>query len=171
MAGTSEVIQRMKRLPGVRYPVLIPNMKGLENLLSLLASARESDPQSPPPADEVAVFAAATDAFSRANTNCTIKESLERLEPVVAKAAAEGLKVRGYVSVVITCPYTGKVDYKRVRDVTKALIEMGCTEVGLGDAVCTSTVLIAEHDNASSKRGEFVARRSDHTTPPATATY
>ena len=132
MAGTAEVITRMARLPGVHYPVLVPNARGLDNLISLLDSNKIHS-SAPPPTDEIAIFAAATDAFSKANTNCTIAESLDRLSTVSERALKHGLRVRGYVSVVITCPYSGKVDYSVVRDVTKKLLEMGCYEVSLGD--------------------------------------
>lgn len=130
MAGTSEVITQVDHLPGVRYPVLVPNIKGLENLLAVLS---EHSSSSPPPTDEVAVFIAATDAFSKANTNCTVAESLERTSKVVRLALEKGLRVRGYLSVVIACPYSGPVDYRNVRDLTKQLLDMGCYEVSLGD--------------------------------------
>ena len=96
MAGTAEVISKMERLQGNHYPVLVPNLKGLENLLELLG---EHPPTSdhPPPTDEIAIFTAATDAFCKANTNCTIAESLERLEAVTTKALDHGLRVRGCV--------------------------------------------------------------------------
>lgn len=132
MAGTTEVITQIERLPGVRYPVLVPNVEGLENLLALL-SEYSSSSSSPPPTDEVAVFIAATDAFSKANTNCTVTESLERTSNVVRLALEKGLRVRGYLSVVIACPYSGPVDYRAVRDLTKQLLGMGCYEVSLGD--------------------------------------
>lgn len=135
MAGTAEVLKHMEKLPGVHYPVLVPNKRGLDDLLALLSS----HPSKPPLTDEIAVFAAATDAFSKANTNCTIAESLERLAVVAEHATAHGLRVRGYVSVVITCPYSGRTDYKVVRDVSKALIDMGCYEVSLGDTNGTGT--------------------------------
>lgn len=131
MAGTSEVITQMEHLPGVRYPVLVPNIKGLENLLAVLSDHPSS--LSPPPTDEVAVFIAATDAFSKANTNCTVLESLQRTGEVVRLALEKGLRVRGYLSVVISCPYSGPVDYRKVRDLTKQLLNMGCYEVSLGD--------------------------------------
>lgn len=131
MAGTPEVITQIERLPGVRYPVLVPNFKGLENLLTVLSE--HSPSSSPPPTDEVAVFISATDAFSKANTNCTVAESLERTKEVVRLALEKGLRVRGYLSVVIACPYSGPVDYRKVRDLTKELLSMGCYEVSLGD--------------------------------------
>ena len=156
MAGTADVISRMERLPGNHYPVLVPNMKGLEGVLELLAK-QPSSSSTPPPTDEIAIFAAATEAFSKANTNCTIAESLERLGTVTRKALEHGLRVRGcvprflfttkrteprysrYVSVVISCPYEGSVDPQKVKAVTQALLDMGCYEVSLGDTVGTGT--------------------------------
>lgn len=131
MAGTPEVITQIEHLPGVRYPVLVPNIKGLENLLTVLSE--HSSSSSPPPTDEVAVFIAATDAFSKANTNCTVAESLERTGEVVRLALEKGLRVRGYLSAVVACPYSGPADYRNVRDLTKQLLGMGCYEVSLGD--------------------------------------
>ncbi|KAG5653723.1 hypothetical protein H0H81_011130 [Sphagnurus paluster] len=125
----------MKRLPGVRYPVLVPNHKGLENLFKLLDETN----LQPPVTDEISIFTAATDAFTRANLNTTVAESLARLEPVARAALDRGLRVRGYVSVVIACPYSGAVDFKRVREVAKALADMGCYEISLGDTVGKGT--------------------------------
>lgn len=139
MAATDKVITGMTRVPGSHYPVLVPNQKGLDNLLSLLSSHHHSSPSTPPPTDEIAVFTAATDAFAKANTNCTVSESLNRLAPVVSTALQRGLRVRGYVSVVIVCPYTGRVRYEDVKSVTRALREMGCYEVSLGDTVGMGT--------------------------------
>lgn len=127
MAGTAEVISHMEKLPNINYQVLVPNQKGLDDMLSLFEKSGKKY------TDEVSIFTAATDAFTKANTNCTIAESLARLEPVARKALDNGFRVRGYVSVVITCPYSGKVDYKKVQEVTKALFDMGCYEVSLGD--------------------------------------
>jgi hydroxymethylglutaryl-CoA lyase len=132
MAGTPEVLNGIKHLPNVHYPVLVPNKKGLDNLFSLLSSDRKLT-------DEISIFTAATDAFNLANTNTTIAESLARLAPVARAAIDRGLRVRGYVSVVITCPYSGKVDYRKVREVAKELIDMGCYEVSLGDTVGMAT--------------------------------
>ncbi|CAE6463242.1 unnamed protein product [Rhizoctonia solani] len=138
MAGTAQVIHHMHRLPDVRYPVLVPNMKGLDTLLDLLANTK-LEPTAQPLTDEIAVFTAASDGFNKANTNATVKESLQRLAPVVQKALENNLRVRGYVSTVITCPYDGATDPQRVRDVTKELVQMGCYEVSLGDTVGTGT--------------------------------
>ncbi|KZT63108.1 aldolase [Daedalea quercina L-15889] len=136
MAGTPEVLKSMERLRDAHYPVLVPNIKGLEDLFALLDSTSGEDV---PLTDEIAVFTAATDAFCKANTNCTIAESLERLVPVTDRARARGLRVRGYVSVVVVCPYTGRVDYKKVKEVSRALLGMGCYEVSLGDTVGAGT--------------------------------
>ena len=105
MAGTAEVISKMKRFPGRHYPVLVPNLKGLDTLLELLSEYPTSS-TDPPPTDEIAIFSAATDAFSKANTNCTVAESLARLEPVARTALEKGLRVRGYVKFVMSGPPT-----------------------------------------------------------------
>jgi len=125
----------MERQPGVHYAVLVPNQKGLDNLFTLLSQSKAI----PPVSDEISIFTAATDAFTRANLNTTTAESLARLEPVARAALDRGLRVRGYVSVAIACPYSGQVDYKRVRDVASALANMGCYEVSLGDTVGQGT--------------------------------
>lgn len=145
MNHTSDVITRMHRLNGVNYPVLVPNLKGLTTLLDLLessaaaAAAAQSSSHPPPPTDEIAIFIAASEMFSRANINCSIAESLERLSPVVTRALAYGLRVRGYVSTVIACPYEGAIEPRAVRDVSKALLDMGCYEVSLGDTTGQGT--------------------------------
>ena len=130
MAGTADVLKGINRLEGVHYPVLVPNQKGLDDLVALL----EANP-STPLTDEVSVFTAATDAFTRANLNCTVAQSLEKLSQVTRAALDKKLRVRGYVSVVIACPFSGRVNYERVREVAKELMEMGCYEVSLGDTV------------------------------------
>jgi len=135
MAGTADVLKQKTTIPGVHYAVLVPNQRGLDDLVSLL-SAQSS---SPPLTDEISIFTAATDAFTRANLNCTISESLARLSPVARNALSSGLRVRGYVSVAVACPYTGKVNYKKVREISKQLVEMGCYEVSLGDTVGQGT--------------------------------
>jgi len=126
MADHTEVLERIRRRPGVSYPVLTPNLKGFE-------AARAAG------ATEVAVFGAASEAFSRKNINCSIAESLERFRPVAAAATAAGIKVRGYVSCVLGCPYEGEVQPERVAAVAAALFEMGCYEVSLGDTIGVGT--------------------------------
>ena len=135
----------MEHLPHVHYPVLVPNQKGLDLLISLLDNSATQVPLS----DEISIFTAATEAFTKANLNMTISESLMRLETVAKAALDRGLRVRGYVSVVIACPYSGKVDHRRVREIAKALVDMGCYEVSLGDTVgqgtpCTVAEMIEE---------------------------
>ena len=126
MADHTEVLERIRRKPGVTYPVLTPNLKGFE-------AARAAG------ATEVAIFGAASEAFSKKNINCSIAESLERFLPVVSAAKQHGLKVRGYVSCVLGCPYEGEVSPERVADVAGALYDMGCYEVSLGDTIGTGT--------------------------------
>src|SRR3954466_2503223 len=118
MADHTEVLERIRRKPGVDYPVLAPNLKGFE-------AARAAG------ATEVAVFAAASEAFSKKNINCSIADSLERFRPVTEAAGLAKIKVRGYVSCVLGCPYEGEIAPKRVADVAKSLYEMGCYEVSL----------------------------------------
>jgi hydroxymethylglutaryl-CoA lyase len=126
MADSAEVMTRIRRRPGVAYPVLVPNMKGLEGAMAACA-------------EEIAIFAAATEAFSRRNTNCSIAESFERFQPVCRAALDAGLKVRGYVSVVLGCPYEGEVRPEAVADVSRRLYDMGCYEISLGDTIGTGT--------------------------------
>ncbi|KII93134.1 hypothetical protein PLICRDRAFT_100085 [Plicaturopsis crispa FD-325 SS-3] len=137
MAGTAEVLTKMKKTAGVNYQVLVPNARGLQNYFSLLAAS--PSPLSPLPASEISIFTAATDAFTKANTNTTTAASLAALAPVAHDALQRGLRVRGYVSVVDTCPYSGRVDKRRVREVAKELLDMGCYEVSLGDTTGTAT--------------------------------
>ncbi|MFG1351111.1 hydroxymethylglutaryl-CoA lyase [Xanthobacter autotrophicus] len=126
MADTGEVLAQIDRREGVRYPVLTPNLKGLE---LALASGVE----------EVAVFAAASEAFSQKNINCSIAESLERFVPVLDLAKAQGVAVRGYVSCVLGCPYQGEVPVAKVVEVSERLVAMGCYEVSLGDTIGVGT--------------------------------
>ena len=126
MADAADVMARIRRKPGVTYSVLAPNLKGFEAALAARA-------------DEVAVFLAATESFSRRNTNCSIAEGLERARPVMAAARTHGIRVRGYVSVVLGCPYEGDVDPARVADVVAALADCGAAEVSLGDTIGTGT--------------------------------
>ncbi len=126
MADTGEVMKRIHRLEGVSYPVLVPNLKGLEAAIAAGAT-------------EVAGFAAATETFSQKNTNCSIAESLQRQESVCRAAIDAGLRVRGYISVVLGCPYEGEVAPAQVADVVSRLWDMGCYEISLGDTVGMGT--------------------------------
>lgn len=126
MADTAQVLAGLRRRPGVSYPVLVPNLKGLEAALAAGA-------------EEIAVFAAATESFSRRNTNCSIAEGLERFREVTAAARAAGLRVRGYVSCVLGCPYEGEVKPEAAARVAAALYRMGCYEVSLGDTIGVGT--------------------------------
>ena len=126
MADAAEVLAGITRRDGVLYPVLVPNDKGLER-------AQASGVR------EVAVFTAASDAFNLRNINCDIDESLRRIAPVVERARADGLWVRGYVSTVLGCPYQGRVPLNDVVRVVKALDAMGCAEISLGDTIGAGT--------------------------------
>jgi hydroxymethylglutaryl-CoA lyase len=128
MADHSQVMEAVMRTrkAGVSYPVLVPNLKGFE---AALAAGVE----------EIAIFAAASEAFSQKNINCSIAESLDRFVPVIAAARAASVKVRGYVSCVVGCPYQGEVAPLAVADVAHALYEMGCYEVSLGDTIGVGT--------------------------------
>ncbi len=137
MADTAEVIQRMQHSPDVRYQVLVPNERGLEGFFKILDQNQQGPSAA---ADEIAIFTAATESFTRANTNCSIAESLDRLASVTERALARKLRVRGYISVVAGCPYEGReVDASRVGDIARKLVEMGCYEVSLGDTVGVGT--------------------------------
>ena len=126
MADNAQVMTAIRRKPGVRYPVLTPNLKGFEAALAVGA-------------DEVAVFVAASETFSQKNINCSIGESLERARPVTAAAKARGVRVRGYISCVLDCPYEGVIAPSAVRKVAAALHAMGCYEISLGDTIGTGT--------------------------------
>ena len=126
MAGSDEVLRQVSPRAGVTYTALVPNLQGLD--MALAAGCRE-----------VAVFAAASEAFSQKNINCSIAQSLERFEPVLAKAREAGVAVRGYVSCVLGCPFTGAVPVAQVVAVTQALYAMGCYEISLGDTIGTGT--------------------------------
>ncbi|GAA0600538.1 hydroxymethylglutaryl-CoA lyase [Caenispirillum bisanense] len=132
MAGTPEVLAAITRRPGVSYPVLVPNLKGLE-------AAEEAGG-----VDEIAVFGAASEAFSQKNINCSIDESLARFAPVAERALANGWRVRGYVSCVLGCPYEGEIAPARVAAVAQKLLAMGCYEISLGDTIGTGTPVKAQ---------------------------
>ncbi|MCS4251162.1 hydroxymethylglutaryl-CoA lyase [Pseudomonas sp. BIGb0164] len=126
MAGSAEVFAQIQRKPGVTYGALAPNLRGFEDALA--AGVKE-----------VAVFAAASEAFSQRNINCSISESLERFAPIMAAAKQHGISVRGYVSCVLGCPYEGQVAPQQVAAVARELYAMGCYEVSLGDTIGTGT--------------------------------
>ena len=122
MVGSDEVLRRVSRRSGGEFHVLVPNEKGYE-------AARAAG------AKVIAVFGSASEGFSRANINCSVAESIERFKPVVARAQADGVKVRGYISCVLGCPYDGEIKPQAVVDVAKILWDLGCYEVSLGDTI------------------------------------
>lgn len=126
MAGSAEVFAGIERKPGVTYAALTPNLKGFEAALEAKV-------------EEVAVFAAASEAFSQKNINCSIGESLQRFVPLMEAAKAAKVRVRGYVSCVLGCPYDGEIDPAQVASVARELYAMGCYEVSLGDTIGTGT--------------------------------
>ena len=126
MADSGEVLRNIKREADVTYSALTPNMKGLE--LALDAKA-----------DEVAIFGAASESFSQRNINCSIEESIARFKPLMERAKAENIRVRGYVSCVLGCPYEGEIDVSEVARVSEILYKMGCYEISLGDTIGVGT--------------------------------
>ncbi len=126
LADAADVFSGITRRPGVHYPVLVPNLQGYERARAVGA-------------DEVAVFAAASEAFSRTNINASIDESLDRFAPVLERAAADGVRVRGYVSTVLGCPYQGDVPLSDVVRVATRLHRAGCYEISLGDTIGIGT--------------------------------
>jgi hydroxymethylglutaryl-CoA lyase len=126
MADNAEVMSGIHRKAGVSYAVLVPNMRGLEAALAAGC-------------DEVAVFAAASESFSKRNINCTIDESLDRFAPVIEAAGAKGVKVRGYISCVLGCPFEGEVAPEIVARIAQRLAELGCYEISLGDTIGVAT--------------------------------
>ena len=126
MADSAEVLTGIKRRAGVRYPVLVPNLQGFE--AARAAGARE-----------IAIFAAASETFSRKNTNCSIAEGFERFAPVGEAAKRHGIAVRGYVSCVVDCPYEGPIAPAAVAGVARRLLDLGCYEISLGETIGTAT--------------------------------
>ena len=122
MAGSAEVLRQINRADAVRYTALTPNMRGFDD--AMIAGA-----------DEVAVFGSASEGFSKANINASVAESLERFAPVVVAAKDRNIPVRGYVSCVVECPYDGSVAPEQTARVAKALYDMGCNEISLGDTI------------------------------------
>lgn len=131
MADHREVMTGLVRREGVVYSALTPNLKGLEAAIECGV-------------EEVAVFGAASEAFSQRNINCSVAESLQRFAPVLERARAAGMRVRGYVSCVLGCPYEGEIVPSKVAEVSAALYEMGCYEISLGDTIGTGTPLKAK---------------------------
>jgi hydroxymethylglutaryl-CoA lyase len=126
LADAAEVYTGIAKTPGVRYPVLVPNEQGYERARAVGV-------------DEIAVFTAASEAFNQRNINASIAESLQRFAPVISRAQADGVAVRGYVSTVLGCPYQGAVPVAEVVRVAKALHAMGCYEISLGDTIGVGT--------------------------------
>jgi hydroxymethylglutaryl-CoA lyase len=129
MAGSAEVFEKVQREHQVTYAALVPNLKGFERAVAVNAS-------------EVAVFCAASEAFTQENTNCSIDESLERAREVIDAAKAANLRVRGYVSCVVGCPYEGDIAPEKVSYVAGRLLQMGCYEISLGDTVGVGTPVL-----------------------------
>jgi isopropylmalate/homocitrate/citramalate synthase len=126
MAGTAEVLRAFAGRAGLSLPVLVPNEKGLDEALA--AGARE-----------IAIFGAASETFSQKNINCSITESIERFRPVAVRALAAGIRVRGYVSCALGCPYEGLVPVEKVAEIAAQLLELGCYEISLGDTIGVGT--------------------------------
>ena len=126
LADAAEVLAGLRRREGVVYPVLVPNLQGLQRAIEAGV-------------EEIAVFTAASDAFTRKNINASIEESLQRLQPVIVHARGQGLRVRGYVSTVLGCPYQGEVAVSEVVRVARRLIDAGCYEISLGDTIGVGT--------------------------------
>jgi hydroxymethylglutaryl-CoA lyase len=126
MVGSDEVLRRITQHATGEFHVLVPNEKGYE-------AARAAG------AKVIAVFGSASEGFSRANINCSVAESIERFKPVIARAKADGIKVRGYISCVLGCPYDGEIKPQAVVDVAKVLWDLGCYEVSLGDTIGVGT--------------------------------
>ena len=126
MADAAEVMAGITRAPGVTYPVLTPNLKGYE-------SARDAHVTT------VAIFGAASETFSQRNINCSIAESLDRFTFIMEESARDHIRVRGYVSTAIACPYEGPIQPQAVADMAKKMLDMGCYEISLGDTIGTGT--------------------------------
>lgn len=131
MGDASAVMTGINRKAGVTYAALTPNMKGLEGAIEAKV-------------DEVAVFSAASEAFTQKNINCSIKESLERFTPIMETAKANNIRVRGYVSTVLGCPYNGDIAPEQVAAVCRDMLDMGCYEISLGDTIGVGTPLKAK---------------------------
>lgn len=130
LADAAEVFRGLARRPGVAYPVLVPNLQGLERAIEAGA-------------EEIAVFTAASETFNRKNINASIAESLARIGELAAPALARGMRIRGYISCILGCPYEGAVSEDKVVEVAQALLELGCYEVSLGDTIGVGTPVSA----------------------------
>lgn len=128
MANSDKVFKSIQRHPGITYSALTPNVRGLEAALEAKA-------------DEIAVFASASESFSQNNIHCSISESLARFEPVIAIAQQHNIKVRGYLSCVADCPYEGATSPNMVADIAKAMYDLGCYQISLGDTIGSGTPL------------------------------
>lgn len=126
MADQKEVFQEIKKYPTVSYPVLVPNAKGLETAIEVGAK-------------EIAIFGSASEAFSQKNTNCSIKDGIKRFKVVADQAKAQGIRIRGYVSCVVGCPYEGHIKPINTLMVTERMLDLGCYEVSLGDTIGVGT--------------------------------
>lgn len=126
LADHREIMQKITRVPGVHYFALVPNLQGLEAALPIQIQ-------------DIAVFTAASETFSKKNTNCTIQESLTRIQTVIEQAKAHHIRVRGYISCVLGCPYEGKIDPRVVATLAKKLYNMGCYQISLGDTIGVGT--------------------------------
>jgi hydroxymethylglutaryl-CoA lyase len=122
MSDAATLMQILKQQEQVRYPVLVPNLKGFD--AAIQAGARE-----------ISIFAAASETFSQKNINCSIAESIQRFEPIMIKAKEQAIPVRGYVSCVLGCPYEGEIALDAVADIAARLVELGCYEISLGDTI------------------------------------
>lgn len=149
MAGSSEVLAGISRAGGIRYAALTPNMRGYEDALAAKA-------------DEVAVFASASEGFSKANINATIAESIERFEPILEAARHIDLPVRGYVSCVTDCPYDGPTPPEKVAEVADRLFALGCYEVSLGDTIGQGTPDTVAHMLLAVRERVPVTRLAGH---------
>jgi hydroxymethylglutaryl-CoA lyase len=128
LADGHEVFSRIKKVPGINYPALVPNLRGLQAAIRVGVQ-------------EIAVFCAATETFSKKNINCSIEQSFLRFAGVIPAAHKHNIKVRGYISCVLGCPYEGKVDVNVVADIAERLYKLGCYEISLGDTIGVGTPL------------------------------
>ncbi|RZB39475.1 hydroxymethylglutaryl-CoA lyase, mitochondrial [Asbolus verrucosus] len=134
MGDNTEVFTKINKKPSISYPVLVPNVKGLESALSVGVK-------------EIAVFGSASEGFSQKNTNCSMQEGMNRIKEVVVKAQSlkQDLKIRGYISCVVGCPYDGPIQPKAVTNICEFLLNLGCYEISLGDTIGVGTKTTVEN--------------------------